>query len=510
MKLSAKIALVVVCVTLFGCSNYLETRTVNKLKSVVVASETTIDAVIDDFKRAKIILLGEDHVTVNEELFVANNIQKLHDAGFRYLFLEGGADLINYLPESDGYGFYMYYPWMLVGWRFEQILFFKAIADFNGTLPENEQIKVLSAEPYSDEEHYYDKNVQWMNFRDGSAAETIIGVMDGVPDNTKVLIIYGSWHGQKIIEKKPPDPFRRKYDWLPLAYRLKGHYGEKFLSYMFFYSDAVDFLTESKLVLSNNLHSANLVVSRYKKRYDGFIVEPKKLSGTFYQYNPINENSKFIFTGTNNYALYNRNAIPDTTYQLSDSQGQFLMALYYLKLYFGDKFDYAFWRNGSSKDLLAALDELYLYAFADGSPSNYIKTNLDNDTLMLFHKYMAGTLLHEFNESRMSVKGIREEYLSKAKDLFPEDLWALYWLGYTAAEKKQYTKALDYFQLLFKAELALNMESLPFAYRKAALCAGKVKNEVLEAEYNGIADSLYNEYNVYLDGSVFTRYSRNK
>jgi hypothetical protein len=181
------------------------------------------------------------------------------------------------------------------------------------------------------------------------------------------------------------------------------------------------------------------------------------------------------------------------------------MALYYLKLYFGEKFDYAFWRSCSSKDLLTALDELYLCAFADGSPSNFIKAKLDHDALMLYHKYMAGTLIFEFNEGRMSVKGIREEYLSKADELFPEDLWALYWLGFTAAEKKQYAKALDYFQLLFKSELASCMESLPVAYRKAAVCAGKLKNKALEAEYNGIADSLYNEYGIDLTGSYYTR-----
>jgi len=503
---------------LYGCSNYLETRVAKNFKNVAIASETAIDAVIEDFKNANIILLGEySHSTVNEQLFVANNIQKLYDAGFRYLFLEGGANPANYLPGSDRYNFVMFYPWINAGWRYEEMLLFQAIDACNSTLPEKEQIKVIFAEPDSNDEYYYDKNVEWMNLRDGSAAETIIGIMDSVPRDTKALIIYGGAHGSLAIEKKPPDQFKRKYNWLTVAYRLKEHYGESFLSYMFFYSDAIDFLTESKLVLSKNIHSANLAVGYYKKRYDGFIVEPKKLNGTYYQYNPTNENLKYIFDyidKVGNYALDNRdafrNAFSDTTYMPFDSQGQFLMGLYYLKMYFGDKFDYAFFRSGSSKELLTALNELKAYAFTGGSPSDYIKINIDHDSLMLYHKYMADTLISEFTDGRKSVKGIREDYLSEAYELFPEDLWALYWLGFTATEKKQYAKALYFFHTLFKTELASCMEILPLTYRKAALCAGKLKDKALEVEYNAIADSLYNEFGINVEGSTYAGYPHGK
>jgi hypothetical protein len=188
MKLQAKIALIIIGTTLYGCSNYSETRVIKNLKDVAIASETAIDAVIENYKNTKIILLGEEHATVNEQLFVAGNIQKLHDAGFRYLFLEGGANTDNYLPGSDGYNFIIFYPWMNAGWRYEDILLFQAIDTCNSTLPENE--KIIFAEPDSNDEYYYDKTVQWMNIRDSSAAETIIGIMDNVLLYARALIIY--------------------------------------------------------------------------------------------------------------------------------------------------------------------------------------------------------------------------------------------------------------------------------------------------------------------------------
>jgi hypothetical protein len=256
------------------------------------------------------------------------------------------------------------------------------------------------------------------------------------------------------------------------------------------------------------------------------------MQGTLYQYNPTNLNLSFLFKLVENYALEYRPdinyvqfepdnkitvgfnsllndmkkyfgdfdyAFPKTTYAPYDIHGQFMISLYYLKLYFGDKFDYSFWKTQSSKSLLSALTELKDYAFANNVPAEYIHTNYSRNTLALYHKYMNLSDVESFNLQDISGKDIQEDYLQRARELFPEDLCPLYWLGFATTEKEQWEKGLRLFQELFVNELVFSMESLPLAYQKAALCAEKTGNSRLAEEYNHIADALYNEFNIIVD-----------
>jgi hypothetical protein len=236
--------------------------------------------------------------------------------------------------------------------------------------------------------------------------------------------------------------------------------------------------------------------------FDGYIIE-RIMYGTLYQYNPTNENLKFIFELVRNYALHNRNIIPNTTYFPFDEQGQFLMGLYYLKLYFGDKFDYSFWRTGQTKELLTSLDELEQYAFSGNNPSDFINVRHTYDDILLYHDYMYNSNIDGFIVYNRGT--INEKQLLKAWEIFPEDLWALYWLAFLAVEEQQYDKAIGYFQALFANELSLCMEILSVAYRKAALCAGKLGNWMLEEEYTYMADNLFNEYYMNLDSNDYSQ-----
>jgi hypothetical protein len=455
-------AIIFAIVSLCGCSNNskLENYIASELKKGNI-SENSIDVLLRELKDKKIILIGEDHTLVNEELFVANNLRKLYDSGVRYIFLEGGAaTLERSLPGSINYNFIMFYPWMQTAWRYEELLLQKSIIEINNSVPINEQIKLIFPELQDV------RNDQIMNYRDSTAAENIIGIMDKTENKEKAIIIYGASHAGTIIIKDYTDVFSNKYDWLPLGYRLKQYYGSDFSSYSFHYPPN-------------------------SEQY-----------GTFYQYNPTNENLEFIFNLVENYALYNQNTITDATNFVFDQQGQFLLGLYYLKLYFGDKFDYSFWRTESSKELLIALDELKKDAF-NGNPNTFIKVNHPYDSIVLYHNYMANSNIEDFLDKFSS--SINEEYLLKARELFPEDLWALFWLGFSAAENGQYSTGLSYFQTLFENELSYCMEILPLAYRKAAFCAEKENNRELEHEYTHIADSLYNEYGINVE-NIYTGY----
>jgi hypothetical protein len=127
----------------------------------------------------------------------------------------------------------------------------------------------------------------------------------------------------------------------------------------------------------------------------------------------------------------------NTSYWPFETHGQFMLSLYYLKLYYGDKFDYTFWKTESSKDLLNALAELKDYAFANNIPAEYIRINYSRETLVLYHKYMNLSGIESYNYQGMPGKDIQENYLLKARELLNEDLWPLYWLGFAAVEKEQ-------------------------------------------------------------------------
>jgi hypothetical protein len=180
------------------------------------------------------------------------------------------------------------------------------------------------------------------------------------------------------------------------------------------------------------------------------------------------------------------------------------MGLYYLKLYFGDKFDYNFWRTESAKDLLSALQALEQYAF-DNNHDNLIREMPSYDIILLYHNYMANSNIDNFLNKRGAK--INDEYLLKSYELFPDDLWAIYWLGFSMLEGRQYAKALEYFQILFENNLSSCMEILPLAYRKAAFCAGKEKMLEIKEKYIVIANALCNEYGINVDGYRNTGYT---
>ena len=324
-------------------------------------------------------------------MFLADNIQALYNAGVRYIFIEGG------LPLDEGYMFIMFYPWMASGWRYESISMYQAITDFNNSLHTDDTIKLIS--PEKTPPNNMISGAQLWNFRDSSAAETIIEIMDTSSDNTKAIILYGALHTRTDVFKQYYHyDYHERFEWLPLGYHLKNHYGNNFSSYYF--------VTH---------HDKNLITS------------PKHL---------VNE-SKLVL--------------------------------------------------------------LKNMPFANNVPAEYIKINYSRDILSMYHNHMYNSDVESFNIRQIPGKYIDEGYLLKAQEMFPDDIWPLYWLGFVAAEKEQWEKGLGFFQELFTKDLAYSMEGLPLAYKKAALCAEKSGNRQLADEYHRIAGALFNEYNIIVD-----------
>jgi len=136
------------------------------------------------------------------------------------------------------------------------------------------------------------------------------------------------------------------------------------------------------------------------------------------------------------------------------------------------------------------LAELKDYAFANRESSKYIRTNYRRDTMIPYHEYMFLSFVFNFNQYNMPARNIQEGPLLQARGMFPEDLWSLYWLGFSATEKKQWSKGLMYFQELFADDLSYSMESLPLAYqkppcarKKRATASSPTSTDALQARY---------------------------
>jgi hypothetical protein len=183
--------------------------------------------IANELKTKKIVFIGESHLFVNPKMFIAENIQKFYNAGVRYLFDESG--LPDYVSINDeNYKFYMFYPWMTAGWRFEGAEYFQAVNRLNSTLPKEEQIKVIAPEVGRESLAGIEPEDR-LNYRDTVAARNIIETMDNTSAGEKALILYGWGHGSK----------KRTRDRGFLGALLYEHYGNAFAVYRH-YSQSLD------------------------------------------------------------------------------------------------------------------------------------------------------------------------------------------------------------------------------------------------------------------------------
>jgi hypothetical protein len=488
---------VILSLVLAGCTS--PGQAAAELGKLNAAAPDALAGMLGELENRRILFIGESHPIVNEELFIAENIGALYDAGVRYLFDESGIPDYRAIG-GEGYQFYMFYPWMSAGWRYEGAAYYQAVRNLNALLPETERIQIIA--PESDSEDYAAIGPEnWMNYRDSYAAKTIMAVMDAAGPGEKALIHYGSAHGVKELRQR----FGVRYK--PLGAWLAEKYGDAFASYRFYlpyeirYAERLvrewrETITSPKIFFSRDIRYRDIFYD--KDEFDGFILEPETKFGVFYQYAPVDANLRYIFNLARDFKdLPEDAAAPGNTGFLSN-RGQFFMALYYLKLYYGEHFNYALWRTGDDPEypsLAEALENLALYAFApDTDAAEYILVSHPEDEARRYMEYMFYTNIEEFLDTRNPYHII--DYCQRAAEIFPEDLWPLYWIAFVGVEQKNYAPALASFQKLFANPLSLNMEILPLAYTKASFCASRLGDEKLARLYAARAEALYAEYTV--------------
>jgi len=241
--------------TLCSCSkvyNTIDDFILYRINKALPSAPNAIDLLVDRLESQKIVIIGEDHNHVNDELFLAENMKKLYDAGVRYFFFEGGASLENAVPGSPDYNFYMFYPWMTSAWRYEEILFYEALLRLNNNLPYADQIKFIFPQTIDS---------QNLNDRDSSNFENITRIMDNVEENTKAIALFGGGHASTRVRRNFIGSQGERFDWIPLGYRLKQYYGSDFSSYNFWPIPENDLLLEPKFLLIRLLMGFLEVVS---------------------------------------------------------------------------------------------------------------------------------------------------------------------------------------------------------------------------------------------------------
>ncbi|GHU97738.1 hypothetical protein FACS189483_04580 [Spirochaetia bacterium] len=439
---------------------------------VIIETPDAKQYILDEIALRKIIFIAEQHEEVNPILFMAENIADFYNAGVRYLFLEGGG---NSLPGSEHYNFFSFFPWLSAGWKYEDVLFLQALKDLNDSLPEEDRLKIINAEAgqYFSVTIYNNPDYEstLLNSRDEYAFNTIASYMDNSAPGEKAIIFYGGSHGIKKPYTMTADNGAR-FTYKTLAARLYEKYGDDFFSFGY---------------------DCN--------QYDAVIIERNPVYGIFYQYMPTNENLIFIKNSLREYE--NTIAAWKDEEQIvhSEEQGQYLMAIYYLKLYFGDKFNYSFWNGGQS--LAEALDELELAVYnSPENPADTIVTPMSIAALREYHHVMVESDIERLiNGRKITIPNLITD-MKKAVQIFPDDLWSYYWLAYAETLNGNYREAVQHWEYILGKPLSACMETLPAMYRMASACYQKLGQTEKSHTYSELALSLHNEHDLVLTNYI--------
>jgi tetratricopeptide (TPR) repeat protein len=501
------------------------------------------DYIVNALEQNKLVFIGEDHSIVNEEIFMAENLQAFYDVGLRYIFREsfeeeegavGAENLqafhdigVSYFlvkredgqppsPGSPNYRIMTFPPWRNdVGGGIETGLFNQAIRNINNVVPKQEQIRQIPSEAgYTGND---------LNKRDKIAFKNISEFMGKIPANKKAMVFYGYGHGQKKpteMKINGGEPFL----WTPLGARLKERYGDGFISiYLTSNKDDIrdisldiaqlkDSESKPKIVLPNTKSNVinNSYIQRCLSRYDAVIVDRETMFSTGPNYAPTYENLFAMYNGL--YYLENNinNWKNDVAIYRFQDQGQYLQYIYYLKLWLGDRFDYRLW--DTKKSLHAALNELNGTVFMKNDTIKDISVAFNMQQMNNYCKAMlmsgvGGFIYDDFDpavvQSREDILKLVfpriADYMKEAIALFPQDLWSYYWLAYAETELENYDEAIKQWEYIIEQPLAYCMETLPRVYRQLSKCYAAKGDYAKSDMYKKMGESLKNEHNLVIE-----------
>lgn len=474
-----------------------------------INTKPTLDCIVEDLQNKKIVMLGENHAILNEEIFLLNNFKTLYDAGVRYLFTEGVMP--SYLNPSDkNYFFFMFNPWVGANWKYEMVELYVKINNFNQNLPFEDRIKMIVPELGRIEVDSSDPSAfsEFINYRDDYAFNTIIKTLSESKTEERALILYGAGHA---------DASNIDLNRNSLGKKLKNYYKDKFSNYCWYTndwyfnswiynnSDWKDLFKESRVILAESMK--NLTFPKDLNAFTGYILEPQSKYGTFYQYTPTPENLRYIFNKLKYYEQNIKDIENDKTFEITNNRYQYLISIYILKYYYGSNFEYDFWtKNKEENRLINALEKLYQYAFTpDKNPEDFVINKYSSVEKERLHQYYINSGIMDSLITK-NLKIISEEQLKKIIELNSQEAWGTYWLAYVKTEKLEYQEALNYWMKFFELEISRSMEVYPLALSMAIKCAEKINNIETVKKYKTELSEIGNEHSFNVNGYSYSGY----
>lgn len=470
-------------------------------------SHDAANSICREIQNKKVVFISELHNVVNTYQFLSENMRRFYDAGVRYIFIEGG-DPDSFMEESETY-FPFFYPWPQCGWRYEEKMFSDSVLKINQSAPENQKIKVISAEEDMPPELWeeggmwnIETEIRVFLRRDEYAAEKIKHVMHGTDD--KALVVYGSSHGQiSIVPEFDMGHGKPIKNWNPLGHRLKEFFGDDFISFGFVFLKEYDYKIEEKIDGSFVFYEDELkplLPKNILNLYDAYIVEDDSVWGIPFVYKPTEENLKFLFNQICFYAEHIEELKNHKDDYIASDFGQLIAGIYYLKMYYGDKFDYQLWN--SKRSLKAVTDELEQQV-ADKGFENVLgvknaRIDFNDSQVRDYMKYMSSRWELEMYSKNQYKKKWCPWLLTQTEAarniLGHQDLWALYWDARVRTTCGKYDEALKEYEALLENSLVYSMPVLPVIYKKAALCEEKLGHKGRAEVYVNKISALQNEF----------------
>jgi hypothetical protein len=439
-------------------------------------------------KSRKLVFLGELHTTVDPILFLAGNLRAFYDAGLRYLFYEGALPGFAPVGRTDSrfeepYYIYFTAPWAHAGWKYEAKVLSDAIRGLNAGRPGGDRLRVVCAENGLVQSASSEKEL--LDARDAYAFETISAVMDGSAEGAKGLVFYGQSHGMK-----------EGAGWRAMGGLLAARYGGDFASV------AYDYLEDrfpgrrgarrvgedrGKAVALERREAGNFIeLGSHIEHFDAFILDfGAPTYGVCFQY---------VQTRGNLVSMYNSlkglEASPkrDQLLAMPVFRNEYFVLIYYLRLYYGDRFDYDLWNPGTAlSDALSRIAPIFAGAGADPVAALEVRAPESLSALEEYHR-----LVYEPMMGRADVDALKS--YEKAAALFPRDLWASYGLAIALTERGDYGGALALLDSLIGNRLSRCMDALPDMQERAAKCADALGLRKEAAAFRGARAALVNEH----------------
>jgi len=447
---------------------------------------------------------------IDPVLFLASNLPRLYAAGLRYLFLEGGGQVQAALRDESDYSVQMFYPWTIAGWKYDWMQLAEAIRKINAHAAEGETLAVISPEEGNPFNQTTDPNriPELLNGRDAYASAKIISILKEARPEAKALVFYGGAHGSRMAQPKEQASGSPSFAWKPLGTYLSERFGHdfesidfRFQSTDFQYADLPEVRDSAKAFPFEELRRRGLEKESAPRRYDAMIIGRAPVYGVYYNYVPTDKNLRFMLRALR--AIETRGGIDPSSarYLPTSDKGRYMLYIYYLKLYFGDHFDYRLF--GGKKPLATALSELEAYAFAPGArPSaRIVVPQLPMASLREYHGLMA-RVAHLPSLPKKILAGQTVPNLMRAHEIFPEDIWPLFWLARARMILGDYAEAARLWAELLARPLSSCAENLPAISRYAADCARAMGTTDRAAEFDSSAAALTNEHGLDTGGSM--------